>query len=273
MNKFLCLVSILLLFFTQSKGQDFNDFNRDSVKNILKHIPSFNIYRDNYFITGTSIDEKPSKNTSDIKFQISFVQRLTNAVLPFNSYLLLTYTQKSFWDVYKKSSPFDEINFNPGIGIGKLLFKGPKLTGILVVQLEHESNGKDSIDSRSWNSISATLKTSLKENVKLTLKGWIPYWYSDNPDLFKYIGYGEARVTWIVRKERLLVDVLGRKGASFDFKGSLQTQLCFKPFKNENQFIVLQWYQGYAESLIDYNKSVSILRIGILIKPYNFSYY
>ena len=139
--------------------------------------------------------------------------------------------------------------------------------------MEHESNGRDSIYSRSWNFVSATLKTSLSRKVNFTLKGWIPYWYGDNADLPRYIGFGEARLAWMAKNHRLIIDIIGRKGAAWNWNGNLQAQICFKPFRRENQFVVLQWYQGYGESLIDYNKSVSYLRLGFLIRPNHFSYY
>ena len=34
-----------------------------------------------------------------------------------------------------------------------------------------------------------------------------------------------------------------------------------------NQYLFIQWYNGYGESLLDYNKYSSMVRAGICIKP------
>jgi phospholipase A1 len=45
----------------------------------------------------------------------------------------------------------------------------------------------------------------------------------------------------------------------------------YRLFKNDNQFLFLQYYNGYGENLLDYNQFHSRLRIGLLIKPRFFS--
>ena len=230
--------------------------------------PSFTIYKDNYFITGTSLSEKPDKYNSDIKYQISFQQLLTKSLLPFHTYLFLTYTQLAFWDVYRSSSPFAEINFNPALGLAKRLYKNDKLMGIATMMLEHESNGRDSTNSRSWNRISFSFQGPIFNKAILTVKGWIPFAYKDdNPDLLQYEGYGEASLLYSFIPKKFLMDVTFRKGAAWDWRGSAQTQVYYRFFKSDNEYLMLQWFQGYGESLISYKNKVSMLRIGIIIKP------
>ena len=48
--------------------------------------------KDTYFVGGTVLGGKPTQYNSDVKFQISFQQRLTKSVLPFHTYLYLFYT-------------------------------------------------------------------------------------------------------------------------------------------------------------------------------------
>jgi phospholipase A1 len=230
--------------------------------------PSFTIYKDNYFITGTSLSEKPTKYNADIKYQISFQQLLTKSVLPFHTYLFLTYTQLAFWDVYRSSSPFAEINFNPTLGLAKRLFANNQFIGTARLMLEHESNGRDSIYSRSWNRVSFSFQGPVFNKAVLTVKGWIPFAYKDdNPDILHYEGYGEASLLYVFIPKRFVMDVTFRKGTLWDWKGSAQTQLYYKFFKSDNEYVMLQWFQGYGESLISYKSNVSMLRIGIIIKP------
>ena len=155
LNKQYYLTSPLLLFIilcTSSIKLQAQSRSREEIKDTIKTMPAFSIYQDNYFISGVPTNKEISKNNSDIKYQISFKQLVTRATLPFNSYLFLTYSQKAFWDVYKRSSPFAEVNFNPGVGLGKPVFnKNDKIVGLAEFKMEHESNGRDSIASRSWN--------------------------------------------------------------------------------------------------------------------------
>ena len=48
-------------------------------------------------------------------------------------------------------------------------------------------------------------------------------------------------------------------------------EINYRLFKKENQFLFLQYYNGYGENLLDYNKFHSRLRVGIVIKPALFS--
>ena len=109
-------IIFLILILVSSGVSMAQSITKDSINTILKKAPSFTIFQDNYFLTGIPLNEEATKNSADAKFQISFKQRLTNAELPFNTYMFLTYTQKSFWNIYKKSSPIIETNYKPEIG-------------------------------------------------------------------------------------------------------------------------------------------------------------
>lgn len=247
--------------------------SKDSTEYIFSKSPAFSIYKDNYFITGTTLDETPSKDNSDAKFQFSFKQRLQNRPLVWGSYFYLTYTQKSFWDIYKSSRPFAESNYNPGLQLIKPIYKKDRYTGVLGLSIEHESNGRDSINSRSWNFVGINYAHIFSDKVLASLKVFRPFGLSDNPDLNKYIGYSEAHFSWNIKKERLILDITGRKGAEWDTKGSLMTTLSFRPSVKRNLYWSIQWWQGYSESLIDYKQSTSMIRIGLMVKPTLFRFY
>jgi phospholipase A1 len=265
MKRILPLLSGLILAACAHEGHAQRGLSPDSLNSVMKRSPSFSMLNDNYFATGSSLGARPDCDNSDAKFQVSFKQRLTSMVLPGKSYLFLSYTQKSFWAIYKSSKPFEESNYNPGIGIGKPLFVDNKLTGILALRLEHESNGRDSCHSRSWNFASLNYRAFLAHNVTLSIRAWVPF-VVEQKDLFDYIGFGEAAATWIVKKNKLVVDVAARKGIA-GWKGSMQASISYRPFKAANQYLFLQWYEGYAENLIHYQDYSSKLRVGIAIKP------
>lgn len=247
--------------------------SEDSINTLIKNSPSFTINKDNYFITGIPLDAQPTKYNSDAKFQISFKQRLTNAVLPFNTFLYLSYTQKSFWDIYRKSSPFAETNYNPSLGLSKYFFFRQKLISVSIA-FEHESNGRDSIYSRSWNRFALNWAIEASKRSRLYMSFWIPFQYrGDNRDLLNYVGKLEVAYQWKTPSQRLVFDITARKGNKLDWKGSLQTQISYRLNKNENQYITLQWFTGYAESLIDYKEKTQMLRLGIMIKPSKFVFF
>lgn len=160
-----CLV-LLLICNSSLRAQVLKDspviYNADSVRAELDKKPYFSLFRDNYFAGGIPIGYKPNSRNSDVKFQISVAQRLTKSKLPFDTYLFLQYTQKANWNVFQKSLPMRDLNFNPGIGLGHLIVRRNKYIGKGYVMFEHESNGRDSTASRSWNRITFSGTVVLK---------------------------------------------------------------------------------------------------------------
>ena len=136
-----------------------NAYNADSIRGILDKMPYFTLFKDNYFVGGTTLGHKPTAANSDVKFQLSIAQRLTKSKLPFDTYLFIQYTQKAFWNVFQESLPMKDLNFNPGIGLGHLIVYHNKYIGKGYLMLEHESNGKDSTASRSWNKVTFAVDT------------------------------------------------------------------------------------------------------------------
>ena len=102
---FILLLIVLLCIpgFTQIRN-DVPRYNPDSVRKELDKRPYFSLYKDNYFIGGTTIGSKPTNKNSDVKFQLSISQRLTKSKLPFDTYLFITYTQKAFGMSFKNLS-------------------------------------------------------------------------------------------------------------------------------------------------------------------------
>lgn len=267
MNKLLVTCLLFSAFFTQT-NLSAQRLTRAQVYDTIRNLPSFSSYEDNYFITGVPLNKALDKNNSDIKYQISFKQMITKASLPLNSYLFVTYSQKAFWNVYSLSSPFEEINFNPAIGLGKPVFKKDgQIFGLAELKFEHESNGRDSLQSRSWNRITGAFHTPLGRRTLLSVKAWAPIAYTENhPDLLDYVGLGEIRVEQTLLSQRLFADVTIRKGLK-DWKGAVSSKVYYKLFNNSgNQYLMLEWFAGYSESLMDYDKFSNMIRLGYVIK-------
>lgn len=246
----------------------------DSLKREFDYGPFFGLYKDNYFTVGTAVGQKPNSMNSDVKFQISLGIRLTNATLPWHTYLMLMYTQKTFWNVFQNSLPMRDMNFNPAIGITKPFFSKDRYVGKMTLMIEHESNGKDGDASRSWNRISLCGSTIISEWLMVHAKFWIPIIDGmNNKDILNYCGIWQSGfvVNTPDQKFSLGLTLVKRKGWNLNF--NTITEFCWKVNKKTNLNLFAQYYNGYGENLLDYNKFHSRLRVGIIFKPNFFSEY
>lgn len=247
-------------------------FDPDSIRRDFRNQPYFGLYKDNYFIFGPSIGRKPTKENTNIKFQISIAQRLTNATLPWGTYLYLFYSQKCFWNVLENSMPMTDLNFNPGIGLTKPLFVKNRYVGKLSLILEHESNGRDSIWSRSWNKVSLASNIIIDPNLMVAGKIWIPIIDGqNNKDILDYCGIYQMSVQAMTynRKFTGSLTLVKRRGWNLNYNTILE--LAYRFSRKSNQYFFLQYYNGYGEGLLDYKQFHSQLRVGIVIKPQLFS--
>ena len=268
-------VVILFTGYLTLNAQELNDsIRKKTATEIFLSQPNFSAYRDNYFVSGITLQERPTKENSDIKYQVSFKYLLSRKPLFDNVYAFLTYTQKSFWKIYKESSPFSDINFNPSVGIIRPYTVKSGHVGYYSLMFEHESNGRDSLQSRSWNFISFNWQGQVSDRIMLRTKIILPFVSNDNPDLLEYEGYGEVGMTYTFIPKKLYAEISLQKGSKWDnWKGAVQTQIVYKPFRSSNQYLMLQWYQGYAEGLLNYRNETSMVRIGIIIKPNFMNFY
>ena len=249
--------------------------SEDSLMQALGNIPAFTIYKDNYVITGTSFaGGKINKYNSDAKFQISLRHRLYRKLLPYRIYIFLTYTQISFWDIYRKSAPFSETNYNPTLGFGRNFIRNKRIEGIGMIQFEHESNGRDSIQSMSWNRITFTGIYIPDQNFTLQAKAWIAMMLSEyNKHITRYAGIGHLGLTYASDNGRFSASALMIKRGGWNLNANWQLGIAYRLFKADNQFLYLQYYNGYSESLIHFNEFQRYLRIGFVIKPNSISIY
>ena len=244
----------------------------DSIRRELDSRPYFSLYKDTYFVAGTVLGGTPTSHNSDVKFQISFQQRLTKSNLPWNSYLYLFYTQKAIWNVFERSLPFHDLNFNPGIGISRHIIMKNRLVGKMTVMIEHESNGRDGTKSRSWNKISLAGEGYISPYLMAHAKFWIPIVDGEyNRDILHYSGIYQAGFQAVSLDDKWVLDMTLVKRKGWDLSFNTIVQLGYRINHNSNQFIMLQYYNGYGESMLDYNQYHSRLRIGLLIRPQFFS--
>ena len=253
-------------------GKDETKFNVDSIMHDFDNRPFFGIYKDNYFVGGTALNHKPTEFNSDVKFQISFRQRLTKSILPLHSHLFLSYSQKAMWNVFEESLPFHDLNFNPGIGIQTPIFAKDRLVGSALIMVEHESNGRDGEASRSWNKISFAGSAFIDRHLMVHAKAWIPIIDGQqNKDILKYSGIFQAGAQFVSNNKRWVADVTFVKRQGWNFSFNTIVNVGFRIREKDNQFLMLHFYDGYGENMLDYNKYHCRLRLGLLIRPTFFS--
>ena len=217
--------------------------------------------------TGEDIQE------TEVKFQISLKIKLWQDILGKDMDLWFGYTQKSFWQLYNfaDSSPFRETNYEPELLLnGRTNFRFLGMNArTMNVGLNHQSNGRSKPFSRGWNRIVGTVGLE-KDNFILLLKAWyrIPERAEkdDNPDIDDYMGYGELWGYYAWNGYRLGA-MLRNNLKSSDNRGALQLEWSIPITKKVGVYI--QCFNGYGESLLDYNHSVNRIAIGFILTDWN----
>lgn len=260
-----------------SRSDSIARFDADSLRRAFDSGPYFSFYKDNYFIVGTALGEKPTAYNSNVKFQISIQQKLTRSTLPWNTYIYLFYTQKCFWDVFRNSLPMTDLNFNPGVGIAKPFFSTVtgRYVGKAFLVLEHESNGRDGDASRSWNKVSFGGNIYIDKNLMVSAKFWIPIIDGgNNKDILKFSGIFQTSIDYMTDNRRFGASLLLVKRKCWNpFNWNAQLDIKYRVFPKDNQYLFLQYYNGYGEGLLAYKEFHSQIRIGICLSPTFFGEY
>ena len=222
----------------------------------------------------------PAKDDDDLqsteaKFQISIKAPLRTGI--FDQYnLYFAYTATSYFQVYNKdlSRPFRETNYMPELFVTREVDWqiGPVDSELLSFGYLHQSNGRDVPTSRSWERIfvSYVFRTG---QYYWSIKPWwrIPEQdrddpldprRDDNPDIERYMGSFELNlarpfgnhVTEIMLRNNLRT-TRNRGAVQIDYTFPLSRR-----FKG-----ILQLFNGYGDSLINYNDNQNRISIGILL--------
>ncbi|WP_158277410.1 phospholipase A [Opitutus sp. ER46] len=222
-----------------------------------------------YFIYG------PDDPTA--KFQFSFKYKLLDFRDVGEQRMARTlhfgFTQRSLWDIAGVSSPFYDTSYMPEL-IYESLAPAPEQRDTWVtwlgfqVALKHESNGRDGPMSRSLNTVygrSAVAFGDLDSWHLLVAPEVFAYVSSleDNPDLKDYRGYG--RLTLLLGKnDGPSVSVTTWAGKKLNH-GSVQVDLTL-PIRtqllNFETYFLIQYFNGYGESLRSYREHSETVRAG-----------
>lgn len=274
----LVIIFTLMVCVTESHAQivtiSNDEIDNDSVRRAFDDGPYFGLYKDNYFIFGCPVGQRITRENSNLKFQISIAQRLTRSTLPLGTYLYLFYTQKCFWNVLEDSFPMTDLNFNPGVGLTKPIFVKGRYIGKVSLIAEHESNGRDGAASRSWNRISIGGSIMIDPQLLVHSKIWLPLIDgSENRDILNYCGIYQIGTAFTTPNGRMgfAVNLVKRKGWNVNFNTTVEFN--YRIFPRDNQYLFVQYYNGYGEGLLAFREFHSTIRAGFVIKPKLFSDY
>ncbi|MDP0562545.1 MAG: phospholipase A [Candidatus Endonucleobacter sp. (ex Gigantidas childressi)] len=221
----------------------------------------------------------PVQNT-EAKFQISLKIPMTHDDLFFkNDGIYVALTLKSFWQVYNStlSAPFRETNYRPEVFYQSYIPMDNTDNVLFTrVGLEHESNGRSQYLSRSWNRIYCGLGIQ-HSNWVFYLQPWyrlpekskvddgnantpLPAKGDDNPDIEDYMGHYEF---WSIYSfNQCEVSSLIRYNFSTK-RGACELGMSFPLWHRIRGYI--QYFEGYGDSLIDYNHNTQRISIGFLL--------
>lgn len=221
---------------------------------------------------GESEYENAELEHYEFVFQLSVKYIVAENILGKFSTLEVAYTNKSFWQAYNKSvsALFRETNHEPEI----ILSFEPDLTWSdhMSLAFNHQSNGQVGNLSRSWNRIIFSTAKVLSNRI-LNIRAWyrMPETSkadpndpsdNDNPDIDDYLGNGDIFLLEKYGDHSFATTV--RNNLNFDNnRGSIELDWTFPINKNLKGFV--QYFNGYGESLIDYNQYQERIGVGIKI--------
>lgn len=103
-------------------------------------------------------------------------------------------------------------------------------------------------------------------------KVWIPIIDGQqNKDILKYSGIFQFGAQFISNNRRWVADVTFVKRQGWNFSFNTIINVGFRIREKDNQFLMLHFYDGYGENMLDYNKYHCRVRLGLLIRPSFFS--
>ena len=213
-----------------------------------------------------------TRNT-DLKFQLSLKTKVAEDLFNTNADLWFGYTQESHWQVYNEdnSRPFRATDYQPEIFLTQPVTANLPFGGrlrMLGAGAIHHSNGQDDPLSRSWN---RAYVMAGAEWGKLSV---IPrFWLrvnnendssEDNPDIEDFMGYGDIKFLYDLPSQQSLSGTLRYNPGTN--KGAAQIDYIYPLSKNVNGFV--QVFQGYGESIVDYNYENTSIGFGIVLNDW-----
>ena len=220
----------------------------------------------------TPLTSNDTRNT-DLKFQLSLKTKVAEDLFDTSADLWFGYTQESHWQVYNedKSRPFRATDYQPEIFLTQPVTANLPFGGrlrMLGAGAIHHSNGQSDPLSRSWN------RAYLMAGAEWGKLSVIPRIWArvnnesssseDNPDIEDFMGYGDIKFLYDLPGQQSLSGTLRYNPGTN--KGAAQIDYIYPLTKNVNGFV--QLFQGYGESIVDYNHENTAIGFGIVLNDW-----
>jgi phospholipase A1 len=223
--------------------------------------PDYAVYRNNT-PDGTSLRH------GEVKYQLSFKVPIWRDILGYPSTLNFAYSQMSYWQLYNNTAFFRETDYEPEVFFANEINQPLSQywhINFLNIGASHQSNGYGGPLERSWNRVYIEAITS-SENWMVSLKPWLilhDHTYNRyNPDIGKFMGYGQATVAYKYNHQVLSVEARNfiESGGT---RATTTLTWSFPLTKQWNGYI--QVFSGYGQSLIEYNHRTNSVGVGIAL--------
>lgn len=265
MSRFLVLF-FFFLSLTSAKAQETPLFNtlldeKDKIATLFEKAKTrIQYYKPIYFAYSDPLT----------KIQFSFSSQLVE-----DFPLYFAYSQVIFWELGADSKPFLDATYNPEF-FYRYRWSSSQWSSLDLGVWEHNSNGKAAAESRSYD------QTYLRLNFAFEGARWITgfsakfkYLYNndkENQDIYDYVGPFEFDIrfiqlfdSWFDQAELILSLRPGGKWSTEWEKGGYELGLNFHlgGLKVIPAFYI-QYFHGYAETLINYSQKVDEVRFGLM---------
>ncbi|WP_111859642.1 phospholipase A [Acinetobacter sp. CFCC 10889] len=215
-----------------------------------------------------TVEEAQDLKSTEAKFQISLKTKAVENLIGDNGDLWVGYTQSSRWQVYNEdeSRPFRETNYEPEASlVFRTNYEVLGLNGrLLGLTLNHQSNGRSDPLSRSWNRVMLNLGFE-KDNFALMIRPWYRLDEDakddNNPDIKDYVGRGDMTAFYRWKDNEFSLMLRHSLKGGDDSHGAAQFDWAF-PIKGKLRGH-FQLFDGYGESLIDYNHRATYVGLGV----------
>lgn len=235
-------------------------------------------HRPNYLMPLTHMSRDPVVGSqelqrNEIKFQLSFKFPLTPPLFEGRGALFFAYTGQFWWQAFNDdvSSPFRDYGhepelfyaWRPGFSLAGWTARHASLGFV------HQSNGRSGQISRSWNRLFAELTLDRPSGWWLSLRPW---WRvpedddDDNPEITRFVGNGELRVGHVGETENWTLTL--RRNLGSGGKGSAQLDWSRPTGFSPQLRWYVQYFDGYGESLIDYNRRLQRIGAGVMLNDW-----
>jgi len=223
-------------------------------------------------------DDDAELDNAETEFQVSIKVALARDTFTEGDAVQFGFTIKSFWQTFNsdESSPFRETNYQPEVWYRRPIPWNSFGSDTMLwgIGAEHQSNGRNQPISRSWNRVYTTV-TWLTDDYAFRFKPWyrIPEDDKDdptdtdgddNPDIHKYMGYFEFSGIYRADEYEFGVELRNNVGSGADHsRGAIQLDFTFPLYGRVRGYA--QLFNGYGNSLIDYNHNITRAGIGFLL--------